>query len=56
LSQVNVLQQLEHLRSYPVLRAREEAGEVRLHAWWFDLAEAEVLRYEAQNLRFEVIG
>src|SRR5688572_29022646 len=43
LSQLNVLLQLEHLRSYPLVRERLQAGRLRLHAWWFDIAQAEVL-------------
>lgn len=32
LSQLNVLQQLDHLRSYPVVKERVAAGRLRLHA------------------------
>lgn len=52
LSQRSVLLQLEHLRSYPVVRAAEEAGRLRLHAWWFDLGRAEVLDHDAATDRF----
>ncbi len=55
LSQLNVLQQLEHLRSYPILRERIRAGSLRLNAWWFDIAQAEVLAYEESAGRFVVI-
>lgn len=56
LSQLNVLQQLEHLRSYPVVREREARGELKLHAWWFDLTEAEVLIFDEGRRSFEEIG
>jgi carbonic anhydrase len=55
LSQVNVLRQLDHLRTYPIVRERLEARRLRLHAWWFDIAEAEVLSYDEQASRFVVI-
>jgi carbonic anhydrase len=55
LSQMNVLEQVEHLRSYPIIRDRIRAGELRLNAWWFDIAEAEVLAYEESAGRFVVI-
>jgi carbonic anhydrase len=55
LSQLNVLQQLEHLRSYPIIRDRVQAGNLRLNAWWFDIAQAEVLAYEESAGRFVVI-
>lgn len=55
LSQLNVLQQLEHLRTYPIVRERVDAGRLRLHAWWFDIGRAEVLAYESGDKRFVVI-
>ena len=54
-SLLNVLQQLENLRTYPVVRDRLAAGRLRLHAWWFDIAQAEVLAYEAQSGQFIII-
>lgn len=56
LSQLNVLQQLEHLRSYPLVRRREAEGALRLNAWWFDIAEAEVLAWEEAEGRFVPIA
>jgi carbonic anhydrase len=38
LSQLNVLVQLEHLMSYPIVRAQVAAGVLRLSGWWFDIA------------------
>jgi carbonic anhydrase len=52
LSQVHVLQQLEHLRTYPAVAARLAAGKLRLHAWWFDLLNAEVLAFEPGDSEF----
>jgi carbonic anhydrase len=47
LSQGNVLLQLEHLRTYPMVAKEEAAGRLRLHGFWFDIAEAEVLAHDA---------
>lgn len=55
LSQINVLHQLDHLRTYPGVRARLETGRLRVHGWWFDIAQAEVLAYEEREGRFVVI-
>lgn len=52
LSQINVLQQLEHLRSYPIVSDRIASGEVRLHAWWFDIHAATVHDYREDLGRF----
>jgi carbonic anhydrase len=55
-SQLNVLQQIEHLRSYPIVKARLEAGTLRLHGWWFDIFGAEVSAYDPAAERFVVIN
>ena len=52
LSQVNVLQQLEHLASYPVVQRRISEGKLGLHGWWFDLAQVEVSIYQPEQDRF----
>lgn len=49
LSQVNVLQQMEHLISYPFVRERLKKNQLRVHGWWFDIAHADVYCYR-QNL------
>ena len=55
LSQLNVLRQLEHLKTYPSVRERLESGLIRLHGWWFDIAEAELFAWEESQGRFVVI-
>ncbi|MFO0934317.1 MAG: carbonic anhydrase [Planctomycetota bacterium] len=52
LSQRSVRLQLENLRSYPIVREAEAAGKLRLNAWWFDIARAEVLDFDAATGRF----
>ena len=46
LSQLNVLQQIEHLRSYPVVRDRIAEGRLKLHGWWFELSTAGVYAFD----------
>jgi carbonic anhydrase len=55
LSQLNVLQQLEHLRSYPIVKERLRKGKLRLHGWWFDLKHADVYAYEDTRQKFVLI-
>ncbi|MES2464534.1 MAG: bifunctional SulP family inorganic anion transporter/carbonic anhydrase [Armatimonadota bacterium] len=51
LSQINVLQQLENLKTYPQVRQRLENGSLRLIGLWFDIESASVYTYdENQNL------
>ncbi len=55
LSQLNVLEQLEHLKTYPVVRERLARGQLRLHGWYFDIKEANVYEYEPSEARFHLI-
>jgi carbonic anhydrase len=55
LSQLNVLEQLEHLETYPVVQQRLAAGKLRLHGWYFDIKEANVYEYEPGEERCRVI-
>jgi carbonic anhydrase len=53
--QVNVLQQMEHVMSYPFIRDRLEKKELRIHGWWFDIAHADVYCYEKDLNQFVMI-
>lgn len=55
LSQVNVLQQMEHIMSYPFVRSRLEKKELFVHGWWFDIAQADVYCYEPDINQFVLI-
>jgi carbonic anhydrase len=55
LSQLNVLVQLEHLASYPIVRERIAAGTLHLSAWWFNIAKGEMLAYQRNLRAFETI-
>jgi carbonic anhydrase len=55
LSQINVLLQLEHLKTYPSVQERVNAGSLHLHGWWFELKNAEVFAYEEDFGCFVVI-
>lgn len=50
ISQVNVLQQMQHMMSYSFVRERVENKQLHIHGWWFDIAQADVYCYE-ENLR-----
>lgn len=55
LSQVNVLQQMEHIKSYPFIQERIDQKKLRIHGWWFDIAQADVYCYEPEEKRFVLI-
>lgn len=55
ISQVNVLEQMEHICSYPFIRERIEKNQLRVHGWWFDIAHADVYCYEKAYNQFVLI-
>jgi len=55
LAQLNVLVQLEHLASYPIVRERIAAGTLHLSGWWFNIAKGEMYAYQRESRSFQVI-
>lgn len=55
LSQYNVLQQIENLKSYPKIRELLEKRQLRLHAWWFDIGHGSVLAFRPKLNRYVVL-
>ena len=55
LSQANVLRQLEHLRTYPIVQERVSQGTLRLHGWWFNIGLGSVYAYDALANEFRLI-
>ncbi len=56
LSQVNVLQQMEHIKSYSFVHDRLSQNRLRIHGWWFDIAKAQVFCYEKELNAFVLIN
>ncbi len=52
LSQFNVLRQIEHLKTYPIIQERLKQGKLNLHGWWFELSRADVYAYEESLGKF----
>lgn len=52
LSQLNVLQQIENLKSYPIIQEALAAKKIKLHAWWFELATATVHFFDPVSRKF----
>ena len=55
LAQAHALLQLEHLKTHAPVREALAAGRLRLHAWWFDLAGADVHAWEPELGRYTLI-
>ncbi len=55
LSQLNVLEQMEHIKTYPDVKRRVEEGSLSIYGWWFDIAKADVYAYEDSVNKFILI-
>jgi carbonic anhydrase len=55
ISQLNVLVQMQHIQSYEAVRKRIEEKQLRVHGWWFDIAQADVYSYEPTMHQFVLI-
>ena len=55
LSKMNVLQQIDHLMTYPIVSERVVAGSLTLHGWWFELSKANVFAFEEAAKDFVLI-
>lgn len=55
LSQINCLQQLQHVAGYPFLQSRFAEDLIRLHAMWFDVYTGNVHLFSREKQRFLVI-
>lgn len=52
LTQDNVLEQIEHLQSYPFIKERLDAGTLKLHAWYYEFEHGEVYIYNREKNTF----
>lgn len=48
----NVLAQLEHLREYPCVASRLEAGTLQLSGWVFEIATGKVYDFDPEEMEF----
>jgi carbonic anhydrase len=55
ITQRNVVHQLEHLRTYPVVQECLAAGTLQIAGWVYDIEHGKVLEYDAQTDRFEIL-
>jgi carbonic anhydrase len=55
LSKLNVLEQLNHLKSYPIIQERINENKLKIHGWWFDIAAMDVYYYNKENKDYSII-
>ena len=56
ISQSNVLQQMEHILSYSFVYERVQAKKLRVHGWWFDIANTSIFVYEPPQKKFALLN
>ena len=54
-SQINVLVQIEHVKTYPNIQERLNAGTLRIHGWWFDIKTADVYSFNTEKNGFVIL-
>jgi carbonic anhydrase len=55
-SQANVLLQIRHLETYPLIRERMNQGRLNMHGWWFEIGSGLVYSFNKSARKFELIG
>ena len=55
ITQRNVVIQLEHLSTYPVVRESLEAGTLNIAGWVYDIEHGKVLEYHSATDTFEIL-
>lgn len=52
----NVLVQLEHLHTLPIVAARLGRNAIRLHAWMFNIGSGEIFAFDSDEGQFRPLG
>jgi len=55
-AEVNAVLQIENLKTYPIIREKLAAGEIRLHAWYYDIGEGELEQWDEHQNIYVMIG
>lgn len=53
MERVSVRNQVENLRSFPIIKEREDKGDVSLHGAWFDISKGELWVMDPESGDFE---
>lgn len=55
ISKRNVLNQVENLKTYPSIQRKLSAGNLSIHAWFFDFSKSLVYKWDAKSNKFKSI-
>jgi carbonic anhydrase len=56
MTQLNVLAQIEHLKTHPSVRARLQSEEIEIRGWVYDIGAGSVREYNATTGQFEILA
>jgi len=56
LTEYNVLEQIENLKSHPSVHSRVISGDVQVHGWVYDIGDGAISAADPANGRFEIIA
>ncbi len=54
--QENILLQMDHLLSHPIVREKQENGSLQVYGWYYDIGKGEILNYNFEKHQFEKIS
>jgi carbonic anhydrase len=52
----NAVLQLEHLRTFPCVREREDRGELKLIAWYFAIENADLWQFDEKAKEWQPVA
>lgn len=55
LSQANVFVQLDNILTYPIVQEAVDKKKLRLHAWWFDIANGDVHVFDRRVNKYVIL-
>jgi carbonic anhydrase len=55
-AELNALAQIESLKTYPIVREKLAQGEIRLHAWYYDIGNSELEEWDEIKKIFVTVG
>jgi carbonic anhydrase len=53
---LNILLQIENIKSYPIVQEKLLAGEVELHGWYYDIATGDLKEWDETQQAFVLMG
>ena len=51
----NVIQQLQHIKTHPAVAAKMATNQIKLHGWVYDFESAEIKTYDEATREFKPI-